>query len=95
MSASAAIIELVREALKDPAVRSDIVQLVRSAAPPSGYLEPLIGVAEAARILGMTKSAIRARCYRQSMPHTRVGRVLRFNRSDLLALIEAGRQSMG
>ena len=77
----------------DPGVRGDIVELVRRATPPSNDLEPLIGVGEAARLLGMTKPAIRARCYRESIPHTRVGRALRFKRSDLLALMEAGRRN--
>jgi excisionase family DNA binding protein len=86
MSATDALVELVRAALRDPAVRADILELVSSAAPVNDTAtEPLLDAVEAAKILGMTAPAVRAAAYRETLPCVRVGRLLRFRRSELLA----------
>ena len=86
MSAADALVELVRAALRDPAVRADILELVSSAAPVNDTAtEPLLDAVEAAKILGMTPPAVRAAAYRETLPCVRVGRLLRFRRSELLA----------
>lgn len=86
-------VELVREALRDEALRGEILELVRDAIkPPAAPVESLIGTAEAASLLGMTKAAVRASAYRQTLPHLRVGRTLRFKRSELLDVAEHGRR---
>ncbi len=86
MSATDALVELVRAALRDPAVRADILELVSSAAPVNDTAtEPLLDAVEAAKILGMTPPAVRAAAYRETLPCVRVGRLLRFRRSELLA----------
>jgi len=81
---------LLLEALKDPDVVAELRRILGP--PPSNDPGELIGVAEAARMFGMSRPAIRARCYRGSLPHIRVGKVIRFNRSELLALLEGGRR---
>ncbi len=50
MSATDALVELVRAALRDPAVRADILELVSSAAPVNDTAtEPLLDAVEAAK----------------------------------------------
>jgi excisionase family DNA binding protein len=86
MSAADALVELLRAALRDPAVRADILELVSSAVPVNDTAtEPLLDAVEAAKILGMTPPAVRAAAYRETLPCVRVGRLLRFRRSELLA----------
>jgi excisionase family DNA binding protein len=86
VTATAAIVELVREALRDPTVRADILELVKSAASVNDPgIEPLLDAVEAAKILGMSAPAVRAAAYRATLPCVRVGRLLRFRRSELLA----------
>jgi hypothetical protein len=80
-------VEIVREALRDEALRGEILKLVRdalAAAPANDVPEPLIDAKAAAEMLGMTVPAVRASAYRGSIPCQRVGRLLRFRRSDLL-----------
>lgn len=80
-------VEIVREALRDEALRGEIVKLVRAsleAAPTNDADEPLIDAVAAGRLLGMSAPAVRASAYRGSIPCQRVGRLLRFRRSDLL-----------
>ncbi len=82
MSAAA---QLVREALRDPEVRAEVLAILRDALPQNDAgAEPLIDAHEAAKILDMTVPAVRAAAYRKSIPCQRVGRLLRFRRSDLL-----------
>lgn len=77
--------QLVREALRDPAGREEIIALVRGALASAEDLhEPLIDATEAGKILGMSAPAVRAAAYRETLPCVRVGRLLRFRRSDLL-----------
>jgi excisionase family DNA binding protein len=82
--------ELVREALKDPAVREQIKAIIREQAPlaPANdvhLVEPLIDAHEAAKILGTSAAAVRAAAFRKTIPSLHVGRLLRFRRSELLA----------
>jgi len=83
VSASAAIVELVREALKDPAVRAEVRAIIEEAPKPSNDVELLVDAHEAGRILGMSPAAVRAAAYRKSIPCVRHGRLLRFRPSDL------------
>jgi hypothetical protein len=77
--------QLVREALRDPEVRAEVLAILRDALPTNDAgTEPLIDAREAAKILDMTVPAVRAAAYRGSVPCQRVGRLLRFRRSDLL-----------
>ncbi len=55
----------------------------RLASPPSP--EDLVDVAGAAKLLGMTKGAVRSAAYRGSLPVVRVGCRLRFRPSDLVS----------
>ena len=85
MSAAA---ELVREALRDPAVRDEIKAIVldaRQSAPANDVetIEPLIDAREAGKILGMSAPAVRAAAFRKTLPSVHVGRLLRFKRSEL------------
>ena len=77
MSASAAIIELVREALKDPAVRAEVRAIIDETAKPANDVDLLVDAHEAGRILGMSPAAVRAAAYRKSIPCVRHGRLLR------------------
>jgi hypothetical protein len=87
VSASAAIVELVRDALRDPTVRADILELIASAVPKTNKAEePLLDAHAAGKILGRSAPAIRMAAYRNAIPCVRVGRLLRFRRSELLAL---------
>lgn len=60
-----AAIELVREALRDPALRSEIKAIVLDGQPSDSAdetetIEPLIDAREAGKILGMSAPAVRA-----------------------------------
>jgi hypothetical protein len=80
--------ELFREALRDPSIRAEILQLVQAAKTandtPREPPEPLVDAHEAARLLGMTVGAVRAASYRGTVKSTTVGRSLRFRPSDLI-----------
>ncbi|MEP6652257.1 MAG: hypothetical protein ABJA82_02800 [Myxococcales bacterium] len=45
---------------------------------------PLLDLVDAAALAGMTAAALRARAYRGTIPVTRIGRSLRFKRSDII-----------
>lgn len=83
MSASTA---LVREGLLDLLRSKDpeVVKLLREALPQNDVDEPLIDAREAGKLLGLSAPAVRAAAWRGTIPCTRVGRTLRFRRSDLL-----------
>jgi excisionase family DNA binding protein len=76
-------------AINSPACRREIAKLVRAAVReerPALVDEGLIDAKSAAELLGMTVGAIRKAAFRGSIPCRRVGRKLRFVRSELLAL---------
>src|SRR5579863_1694718 len=88
MSASAALVELVREALRDPSIRDEIRAIV---ADDNGCRvrlaadrEPLVDAHEAGKLLGMSAAAVRAAAYRGTLPSHRIGRLLRFRVTELL-----------
>ncbi len=83
-------IELVREALKDPALREEIKAILLDGKPAAAAndartIEPLIDEREAGKILGMSPPAVRAAAFRKTLPSLHVGRLLRFKRSELAA----------
>ena len=87
-----AAVELVREALRDPRLREEIMAIVRAeqqsnSANDVGTFEPLIDAREAGKILGMSAPAVRAAAFRGTIPCTHVGRLLRFRRSELAAVV--------
>jgi hypothetical protein len=87
-----AAIELVREALRDPGLREEIVAIVRAdqrsnSANDVDTFEPLIDAREAGKILGMSAPAVRAAAFRGTMPCVHVGRLLRFRRSELTSVV--------
>jgi len=76
-------------ALNAPACRREIAMLVRAAVReerPATVDEGLVDAKSAADLMGMTVGAIRKAAFRGSIPCRRVGRKLRFVRSELLAL---------
>jgi excisionase family DNA binding protein len=84
--------ELVREALRDPALREEIRAIVgagqqSSSANDVDAIEPLIDAREAGRILGTSAPAVRAAAFRGTIPFVHVGRLLRFRRSELMAVL--------
>jgi excisionase family DNA binding protein len=65
-------------------LRQRIVELEsRLTAPPAN--DTLLDTAGAAKLLAMTPEAVRQAAYRGTIPCVRVGRRLRFRRSELLA----------
>ena len=68
MTASAAIVELVREALKDPAVRAEVRAIMEEAPKPSNDVELVVDAHEAGRILGMSPAAVRAAAFTRASP---------------------------
>jgi excisionase family DNA binding protein len=50
---------------------------------PANDTEELLDAPAAGKVLGMTASAVRQAAYRGSIPAVKVGRRLRFRRSDL------------
>jgi excisionase family DNA binding protein len=65
-------------------LRQRIVELEsRLLAPPAN--DTLLDTAGAAKLLAMTPEAVRQAAYRGTIPCVRVGRRLRFRRSELLA----------
>ena len=87
MSATAAIVELVRDALRDPSIRDEIKAIVVGEQPEEKQAsepEPLIDAHAAGRLLGMSAAAVRAAAFRGTLPCHHVGRLLRFRPSELL-----------
>jgi excisionase family DNA binding protein len=72
-----------------PAVVRELQQRVRElearllAAPANDNANTLLGASEVARLLGLTPRAVRQAAWRGAIPFVRVGRRLRFRRSQL------------
>jgi excisionase family DNA binding protein len=84
--------ELVREALRDPSLREEIRAILSaeqrlSSANDVNAIEPLIDAREAGKILGTSAPAVRAAAFRRTIPFVHVGRLLRFRRSELMAIV--------
>jgi excisionase family DNA binding protein len=82
----------ILSALDSPAFRRELANLVRTAVReerPAPVDEGFIDAKSAADLLGMTVGAVRKAAFRGSLPCHRVGRKLRFVRSELLALARA------
>jgi hypothetical protein len=88
MSASAALVELVREALRDPSIRDEIRSIVAddngSSLRLSADREPLVDAHAAGKLLGLSAAAVRASAYRGTLPSHHIGRLLRFRVTELL-----------
>ena len=87
MSAPAALIDLVRDALRDPSIRDEIKAIVANdnAAPRwTSETEPLIDAHAAGKLLGMSAAAVRAAAFRGTLPSHHIGRLLRFRSSELV-----------
>jgi excisionase family DNA binding protein len=54
--------------------------------------EPLIGIDEAASIVGMKRSTLYARTSNRSIPHYKQGGKLYFRRSELISWLTQGRR---
>jgi hypothetical protein len=97
MSANTAVVELVRDALKDPSIRNEIKAIVENDAGDVGAVspetEPLIDAHAAGRLLGMTPAAVRAAAFRGTLRSHHIGRLLRFRPSELLPPSRATRTS--
>lgn len=81
-----AAIDLVREALRDPAVKAEVRAIMADATRESEKEmtpEPLVDAVEAGRLLGMTAEAVRKAAYRRSIPSIKIGRRYRFRLSEL------------
>ena len=88
MSATAAIVELVRDALRDPSIRDEIKAIVVGDQPEEKQApepEPLVDAHAAGRLLGMSAAAVRAAAFRGTLPSHHIGRLLRFRPSELLS----------
>ena len=80
------IVAAVKEALRDEDIRDQIRAIVmESAPPPANDVDDLLDVRAAAAFLGMTPATLRMAVYRGTIPCLRVGRRLRFRRSELVA----------
>jgi hypothetical protein len=78
------IVAAVKEALQDPDVRDHIRRIVHEVLPPpSDPVEALVDTVAAARLLGMSTSALRMAAYRGTISSEKVGRRLRFRPSRL------------
>lgn len=78
------IVALVKEALRDSDIREHIRAIVMEIAPaPANDVEDLLDARRAAAFLGMTPAALRMAVYRGTIPCVRIGRRLRFRRSEL------------
>lgn len=75
------------EALASPEVRAALLEALQQAVPKNDTHE-LMTTAEAATLLRKTPLAVRRAATRGTLPVRRIGRSLRFRRSDLLALLE-------
>jgi hypothetical protein len=80
------VLAAVKEALHDAEVRAQIRAIVLECAPaPANDVEDLLDSRGAAAFLKMTPAALRMAVYRGTVPCVRIGRRLRFRRSDLVA----------
>jgi excisionase family DNA binding protein len=78
------MVAAVKEALRDSDVREQIRTIVLEVSPsPANDVEDLLDARAAAAYLGMTPAALRMAVYRGTVPCVRVGRRLRFRRSQL------------
>lgn len=88
MSAATALIELLRDALRDPSIRDEIKAIVSNDnGDPSTTVsenEPLIDAHAAGKLLGMSAPAVRAAAFRGTLRSHHIGRLLRFRPSELL-----------
>ena len=87
MSSTATLVELVRDALRDPSIRAEIKSIVANdnAVPvPPRDDESLIDAHAAGRLLGMSAAAVRAAAFRGTLRSHHIGRLLRFRPSELL-----------
>jgi hypothetical protein len=88
VSAPAALVELLREALRDPSIRDEIKAIVSndnaSRAQMAADNEPLIDAHAAGKLLGLSAAAVRAAAFRGTLPSHHIGRLLRFRPSELL-----------
>jgi hypothetical protein len=89
VSAYTAVGELVKEPLRDPSVREEIIAIVSSDRHESvvtqvAESEPPVDANGAARLLSMTVAAVRSAAYRGTLRSHHVGRRLRFRPSELL-----------
>jgi hypothetical protein len=86
-SANAAIVVLVRDALRDQSIRDEIKAIVSRQEAPSNAVpenEPLVDAHAAGKLLGMSAAAVRAAAFRGTLPSHHIGRLLRFRPSELL-----------
>jgi hypothetical protein len=81
------IVAAVKEALRDATIRDQIRAIVLEFAslPANDVAEDLVDTSAAATFLGMTPHALRMAVFRGAVPCLRIGRRLRFRRSDLVA----------
>jgi hypothetical protein len=87
MHVTTALVELVREALKDPSIRHEIRAIVLEGQPQSPAQpesEALIDAQAAGKLLGMSTVAVRTAAYRGTLPSHHVGSRLRCRASELL-----------
>ncbi len=64
-------------------LQARVAQLEAQLAGAPPQTDRLVGVAEAAQMLGMTENAVRCAAQRGSLPSVKVGRRVRFRVSDL------------
>lgn len=88
------MIDLERElaaALTSPAVLAALETLVRriirEELASAGHGDALVGVPQAAKLLGMTPAAVAKAVERGTLPCVRIGRRVRFQRKELLAQV--------
>jgi hypothetical protein len=81
------IVAAVKEAWGDATTRDQIRAIVLEFAslPANDIVEDLVDARTAAAFLGMTPHALRMAVFRGAVPCLRIGRRLRFRRSDLIA----------
>lgn len=88
MNVATALMELVKDALRDPSIREEIKAIAMSDSPvpanEPAENEPLVDAHAAGRLLGMTTAAVRAAAFRGTLPSHHIGRLLRFRPSELL-----------
>lgn len=78
------VVAAVKEALRESDVRDQIRAIVLEVSPPpANDVDDLLDARAAAAYLGMTPAALRMAVYRGTIACVRVGRRLRFRRSEL------------